>query len=87
MNQKFKEAALLFFIQIVLYGILCINFRAVAQAQCDVAAVSDFTVASLNFFVIRKIANSNDTLHQWAGYVLGSVAGSYLGIYISTLIH
>lgn len=87
MNQKFKEAALLFFIQIVLYGILCINFRAVAQAQYNVAAVSDFTVASLNFFVIRKIANSNDTLHQWAGYVLGSVAGSYLGIYISTLIH
>jgi len=87
MNQKFKEAALLFFIQIVLYGILCINFRAVAQAQYNVAALSDFTVASLNFFVIRKIANSNDTLHQWAGYVLGSVAGSYLGIYISTLIH
>ena len=87
MNQKFKEAATLFAIQIVLYGILCINFRAVAQAEYNVAAISDFTVASLNFFVIRKIAKSEDALHQWAGYVLGSVAGSYLGIYISTLIH
>jgi len=87
MNQKFKEAATLFAIQIVLYGILCINFRAVAQAEYNIAAISDFTVASLNFFVVRKIAKSEDALHQWAGYVLGSVAGSYLGIYISTLIH
>ena len=87
MNQKFKEAATLFVIQIILYGILCINFRAVAQAEYNVAAISDFAVASLNFFVIRKIAKSEDALHQWLGYVLGSVAGSYLGIYISTLIH
>ena len=87
MNQKFKEAATLFAIQIVLYSILCINFRAVAQAEYNIAAISDFTVASLNFFVIRKIAKSEDAIHQWAGYVLGSVAGSYLGIYISTLIH
>jgi hypothetical protein len=87
MNSKLKEATTLFFIQIILYGILCINFRAVAQAQYHVAAIADFIVASLNFFVIRKIANTNDTIHQWAGYVLGSVAGSYLGIYISTLIH
>jgi hypothetical protein len=87
MNSKLKEATTLFFIQIVLYSILCINFRAVSQAQYHVAAVADFIVASLNFFVIRKIANTDDAIHQWAGYVLGSVAGSYLGIYISTLIH
>ena len=87
MNSKLKEATTLFFIQIILYGILCINFRAVAQAQYHVAAAADFIVASLNFFVIRKIANTNDAVHKWAGYVLGSVAGSYLGIYISTLIH
>jgi uncharacterized membrane protein YesL len=87
MNTKFKEAAILFAIQIVSYCILCVNFRAVAQTQYHVAAVSDFAIASLSFFVIRKIANSTDALHQWIGYVLGSVAGSYLGIYLSTLIH
>lgn len=84
---KVKEAAILFAIQIVLYSILCINYRAVAETQYHLAAVSDFTIASLNFFVIRKIAKSEDAAHQWAGYVLGSVAGSYLGIYISTLLH
>jgi len=87
MKQKLKEASILFFIQIALYGLLCINYRAIAQVQYNTAAVSDFMIASLNFFIIRKIAKSEDALHQWLGYVLGSVAGSYLGIYISTLIH
>ena len=80
---KLKECLLLFAIQLVLYGILCINFRAVAETQYHLAAVSDFTIASLNFFVIRKIAKSEDALHQWFGYVAGSVVGSYLGIWLS----
>ena len=80
---KLKECLLLFAIQLVLYGILCINFRAVAETQYHLAAISDFTIASLNFFVIRKIAKSEDALHQWFGYVAGSVAGSYLGIWLS----
>ena len=87
MRQKLKEASTLFFIQIALYGLLCINYRAVAQVQYNTAALSDFMIASFNFFVIRKIAKSEDALHQWIGYVAGSVAGSYLGIYTSTLIH
>ncbi len=84
---KIKEASLLFIIQVVLYGLLCINYRAIAEVQYHWAALSDFAVASLNFFVIKKIASDSETLHKWVGYVLGSVAGSYLGIYLSTLIH
>lgn len=80
---KLKEAGILFLIQVVLYGLLCINYRAVAEAHYNLAALSDFTVASLNFFVIRKIAKSDEALHQWVGYVAGSVAGSYLGIWLS----
>jgi hypothetical protein len=87
MSQKFKEAAILFFIQICSYSLLCINFRAVAGTQYHLAAITDFALASMSFFIIRKIARSEDAVHQWLGYVAGSVAGSYLGIYISTLIH
>ena len=87
MNQKLKEAAVLFFIQIALYGLLCINYRAVALAHYHEAAITDFTIASMNFFIIRKIAQSNDAFHQWIGYVLGSIVGSYLGIYLSVLIN
>ena len=87
MRQRLKEAFILFFIQVALYGLLCINYRAVTSVQYNVAAISDFAIASFNFFVIRKIAKSEDAIHQWLGYVAGSVVGSYLGIYLSTLIH
>jgi hypothetical protein len=87
MKQKLKEALVLFIIQIISYGLLCINYRAVAQTHYTSAAVSDFLIASLNFFIIRKIAKSEEAVHQWLGYVAGSVVGSYLGIYISTLLH
>ena len=83
MITKLKEASVLFFIQVLSYTIWCINFRAVADAHYHTAAASDFMIASINFFVIRKIAHGQDNVHQWAGYALGSVAGSYLGIRIS----
>jgi hypothetical protein len=83
-NIKLKEFFTLFFIQITSYSILCINYRAVANAHYHISAISDFMIASMSFFVIRKIARSNDAIHQWAGYALGSVVGSYVGIWISS---
>jgi uncharacterized membrane protein YfcA len=83
MITKFKEAGVLFFIQLLNYSVWCVNFRAVADTQYHIAAVSDFMLASIQFFVIRRIAQGQDHWHQWAGYALGSVAGSYLGIWIS----
>jgi hypothetical protein len=85
--KKLKEAGLLFLIQVTSYSFLCINYRAVAEKQYHLAAITDFMLATISFFVIRKIARSDDALHQWMGYVAGSVAGSYLGIYISSLLH
>jgi hypothetical protein len=87
MIQKIKEASILTIVQILSYSIICVNYRAVSQTQYHVAAASDFLFASFNFFIIRKIAKSEDSLHHWLGYVIGSVIGSYLGIYISTLIN
>jgi hypothetical protein len=87
MKNKLKEALTLGIVQIVLYSILCINFRAVAQAHYHEAALTDFLVASMNFFIIRKIAQSTDAFHQWVGYVTGSVIGSYVGIYLSVLLN
>ncbi len=82
---KLREAAVLFFIQVLSYTIWCINFRAVADADYHTAAMSDFMIASIQFFVIRRIAHGQDHLHQWAGYALGSVVGSYLGIWMFTI--
>ncbi len=85
--KKFKEALLLFCIQIISYSLLCINFRAVVATDYHEAAITDFMLASLSFFVIRKIARSEDAVHQWLGYVAGSVTGSYLGIYLSSILN
>jgi hypothetical protein len=87
MKEKIKEAIILGVIQIVLYSILCMNFRAVAEAHYHEAALTDFLIASMNFFVIKKIAQSTDTFYQWVGYVVGSVIGSYIGIYLSVLLN
>jgi hypothetical protein len=84
--KKLKEFSIMFFIQVVSYTLLCINFRAVAQAHYVQSAASDFVIATLSFFVIKKIANGDNTLHQWLGYALGGVVGSILGIYVSTLM-
>ena len=87
MTIKLKETLVLFFIQVALYGLLCINYRAVALAHYHESAITNFIIASMNFFIIQKIAQSSEVYHQWIGYVLGSVAGSYLGIYLSVLIN
>jgi surface polysaccharide O-acyltransferase-like enzyme len=86
MLNKLKEFALMFVIQVVSYGLLCINFRAVAQAQYFWASLSDFIIATLGYFVLKRLAHSDNTFHQWLGYALGGVAGSLLGIYLSTVV-
>ena len=86
MKTKIKEALLLFVIQVTLYCLVCVNYRAVAEAQYHLSALSDFLIASMGFFVIRKIARNEDAFHQWLGYVSGSVIGSYLGIWLSVQI-
>lgn len=83
---KFKEFITLFCIQLIAYALLCINYRAVAQAHYVQSAISDFVIATLSFFVIRRIAKSEDTFHGWLGYALGGVAGSFLGIWLSKIL-
>jgi hypothetical protein len=83
---KIKEFLIMFVIQVTSYSLLCINFRAVSQAHYFWSSLSDFAIATLNYFVIKRIAHSDNTFHQWLGYALGGVVGSLLGIWLSTVI-
>jgi hypothetical protein len=83
MKKKVQEFCTFFMLQLVGYLLITINYRAIAEANYGLTAGSDFAFASLSFFVIRKIAKSEEQVHQWAGYATGSVVGSLLGIYIS----
>jgi hypothetical protein len=82
-----KDATLLFIIQLVSYTLLVVNYRAVAQANYFWSGITDFAIASFSFFVIKKIAKSDDSFHLWLGYALGGLAGSFVGIWISLMIH
>jgi len=77
----------MFIVQVINWSLLCINIRAVAHANYLQIALTDFTIASINFFVIKKIAKEeNETRAQWLGYSIGGVCGSILGTFISQLL-
>lgn len=75
--------AIFFFIQIISYSLLTVNFRAVAQGNLLSSLLTDGINASFAFFIIRKIAKSEDTLSGFLGYVTGSLVGTTIGMYIS----
>lgn len=79
-----KKCFLIGLVQFTSYSVLCINFRAVAQADYTVAVLSDICIATLNYFIIKFIALSNDSPATLIGYVVGSCIGSVFGIYVST---
>jgi hypothetical protein len=85
--KKWKDSSLLFLLQLINYTLLVINYRAVAHANYFWSGITDFAIASFSFFVIKKIAKSDDSVHLWLGYALGGLAGSFVGIWVSLLIH
>ena len=85
-KQKIKEFFLFFAIQLILYLLLVLNYRSVSQMNYLATVISDFIIASFNFFVIRKIAKSQDSFHQWLGYAVGGAIGGVLGLWISTFL-
>jgi hypothetical protein len=82
-----KDMMLLFVAQVINYGLMVVNYRAVAHASYFWSGLSDFALASFSFFIIKKIAKSEDSWHLWLGYALGGLVGSLLGIWISLQIH
>lgn len=80
---KTKEASVVAGVQFGLYLLLCVNFRAVAQADLGVALISDAAIAAMQFFVLRRIAKAEEPTYLFTGYVLGSVLGTAAGIWIS----
>ena len=85
-SQKVKEFFLFFAIQLLLYLLLVINYRFVAWVNYPGTVITDFVIASFNFFVVRKIAKSEDSLHQWAGYAFGGALGGVIGLWLSTFL-
>jgi hypothetical protein len=85
-RKDIQDALILFLAQMTSFAVISINYRAVAQASYIWSVATDIVIASLSYFVVRKIAKSKESTCQWAGFALGSAVGTVIGIWLSKII-
>jgi hypothetical protein len=85
-RKDIRDAFILFGAQMLSFAVISINYRAVAQASYIWSVLTDLVIASLSYFVVRRIAKSKDSVCQWAGFALGSAIGTVFGIWVSKII-
>ena len=83
MRKKIKEALLFLVIQCAMYFLITINQRGVVEYNYSTVILTDIAIASMGFFIVKKIANSAESFHQLVGYVTGGVIGSVVALYLS----
>jgi len=71
--------------QFLTYGICTVSWRAVSQANILASVLADTSFASVQYFVIKRIAKDREdsALIPWFGYTFGGVIGTVVGIYMS----
>ncbi len=69
-------------VQMLAYTILVYNLRVIADKRMAAALVSDALYATLNFVLLQKIFKENHGVPAWAGYTIGSVIGTALGMWV-----
>jgi hypothetical protein len=74
--------AAFFAIQFAQYLIITVNMRAVAAGKYRWTAITDFAIAGLGFILIQRVAEAH-SVAAWAGYAIGGVSGSQVGIWLS----
>jgi len=80
-----KTFFLFFVVQFLYYGVLCWNYRAVAQANLLHVAISDGFAALIGFTLIKKVSAATSRAAM-AGYVLGGMLGSVVSVMASVWI-
>jgi hypothetical protein len=78
-----KTFILFFALQFMLYFLMTLNFRAIAQARYFWAILTDMLISAAQFWIIRKVGASAESAIAWSGFVCGGAVGSGLGIYFS----
>jgi hypothetical protein len=86
---QLKRFAFWFCIQFVQYGLVVANGRAYVLGSYGATAVTDLSIATLNFVMTIKMVENKEHRDRWsmAGYVLGGTLGSLASIYITTRVY
>ncbi len=84
-KQQLITASQLGAMQFLNWGISTISWRSVAQANYVASVITDTSLATLTFFVLRKMIKEKDdnSFILWFGYTVGGVLGTLSGIYLS----
>ncbi len=64
------------------FGIIAVNYRAVAQGRYAATILTDAVIAIAGFTLFRLIAESGD-LASMAGYTAGAALGGATGIWLT----
>lgn len=81
--KEFKSLAIVFFCQIAYYSLITMSMRAAVAGNYMHVALLDFSLATMAFFVIRRLIVSESSIKLWLSYSLGGLIGSMCGIFIS----
>ena len=78
-----KTFGLFFALQFLLYLLVTVNFRAIAQARYGWTVLTDTLISAAQFWIIRKVGSSAEDVVALSGFVCGGPMGSSAGIYLS----
>jgi hypothetical protein len=78
-----KTFGLFFALQFLLYLLVTVNFRAIAQARYAWTILTDTLISAAQFWIIRKVGGSAESLVALSGFICGGAGGSSAGIYLS----
>lgn len=86
-NDTVDTAVQLGIMQFLNWGICTISWRSVAQANYVASVITDTSLATLSFFVVRKMVQAKDdgSFWHWFGYTVGGVLGTLVGIKLSLI--
>lgn len=73
----------IFLIQMAVYGLSCLNTRAIASGNIPRVAMTAFLMSGLSLAALLEIVRQDSGMACLVAYVLGSVSGDVLGLLIS----
>ena len=66
--------------QFLSYSIVVYSWRAIAENNISKSMAIEVLYCTTQYFVIRRIANSKDSVSTWFGMVVGGCIGTYIGM-------
>lgn len=77
-----KRFLLFFLCQLALYGLVAFNIRSIAAGNIPITVITDITIASITFTVIKRIGEAGSK-YDIIGYILGGACGSVIALLIA----